>query len=285
MTIRSAALAIVLFAAAVGYVLLLHRSPAWDFPQERRFESAGGEAAAVHVYIEPISVNAVAESMQIRVSIVSTKSGKDAPAIPDRDFSLALDHDDTADRIEIRANQPAPVTTIDLDLNDGDVSGYPLDAYRAGLWVRCFEKSATSDAQPVPLPIDVTVWQRVLGFRAIAGEQEGGPPGGRHLTFEIRRSFAVAFFALAAYGAMVVLACAALTIGALVFVGVRRPEATLMGAVAGIVFALPALRNALPGGAPLGVAGDIFVFLWAELAAALAIALLVLTWVRTGPRP
>jgi Domain of unknown function (DUF4436) len=70
-----------------------------------------------------------------------------------------------------------------------------------------------------------------------------------------------------------------------VFLGVRKPEATLMGALAGVVFALPALRNALPGAAPLGVNADIFVFLWAELAAVLAVTLLIATWARSGPRP
>ena len=59
----------------------------------------------------------------------------------------------------------------------------------------------------------------------------------------------------------------------------------MMGALAGVVFALPTLRNALPGGAPLGVTADTYVFLWAELAAVLAIGLLIATWARFGPRP
>jgi hypothetical protein len=93
------------------------------------------------------------------------------------------------------------------------------------------------------------------------------------------------FFALTAYGAMAMLACGALTIGTLAFLRVRRAEPTLISAVGALVFALPALSNALPGGAPLGVYGDIFVFLWAELAAVLAFVLLVATWARVGPRP
>jgi hypothetical protein len=116
-------------------------------------------------------------------------------------------------------------------------------------------------------------------------EELAGVPGEKRLTFEIRRTVAFRFFALAAYGAMAMLACGALTVGTLVFLRVRRPEPALIGALGALVFALPALRNALPGGAPLGVLADVFVFLWAELAAVLAFVLLVATWARVGPRP
>ena len=84
---------------------------------------------------------------------------------------------------------------------------------------------------------------------------------------------------------MIVLACCTLAIGILTFSDVRRPEATLIGAVAAIVFALPVLRNALPGSPPLGVEADVWVFLWTELAVVLALALLVFKWARAGPRP
>ncbi len=93
------------------------------------------------------------------------------------------------------------------------------------------------------------------------------------------------FFALAIYAAMVVLAIGSATIGTLTLLAVRRPEATLLGAMGAIIFALPALRNALPGGAPLGVWADEFVFLWAELAAVISLSLMIATWARAGPRP
>jgi hypothetical protein len=59
----------------------------------------------------------------------------------------------------------------------------------------------------------------------------------------------------------------------------------LVGALAAIVFALPVVRNALPGSPPLGVEADLWVFLWTELAAVLALALQVFKWAKSGPRP
>jgi hypothetical protein len=79
---------------------------------------------------------------------------------------------------------------------------------------------------------------------------------------------------------MFVIAGAGLTIGVLVFVGARPPESTLIGALGAMVFALPALRNAIPGAPPLGVRADLLVFLWAVIATVLALALFVWSWAR-----
>ena len=59
----------------------------------------------------------------------------------------------------------------------------------------------------------------------------------------------------------------------------------MIGSLAAITFALPVLRNALPGSPPPGVEADMWVFLWAELAFVLALALLVFKWAKAGPRP
>jgi hypothetical protein len=84
---------------------------------------------------------------------------------------------------------------------------------------------------------------------------------------------------------MVVLGSCALAIGLATFVDLRRAEATLVGALAAVAFALPVLRNALPGTPPLGIRADMFVFLWTELAAVIGLALVCFSWARAGPRP
>ena len=59
----------------------------------------------------------------------------------------------------------------------------------------------------------------------------------------------------------------------------------MIGALAAIAFALPVLRNALPGSPPLGVTADMWVFLWTELAAVLALALRGFQMGESRPRP
>ena len=283
--IRRLTLAAISVLAILTYLLLLWASPGLDHPVERTFNaSAGGDH--VQLYLELVGIEAVRSAIQVRLSIEPHGLAIDAKSmLPDRDLILNTAHDKRGERITVHAQQPMQTTSIELDLYGGDVADYPLDAYHASLSIQCLDASGLSGAQPSLLPVDVTVWERVLGFRVRTSEQTVGASGEGRLTFRIRRSSATVFFALAAYGAMVVLACVAATVGTLTFLGVRRPEATLMGAMGAIVFALPALRNTLPGGPPLGVAGDVLVFLWAELAAVIALVLLVAAWARSGPSP
>ncbi len=272
--------------AVAGYLLLLLRALLWvGAPAERRLDAPTGSGPHVHLYLELVGVDVVRDAMQVRLSLEPDGLAMDAASsLPDRDLVLVATHDKRGERIEVHAHQPAPTTPIELDLYDGDVSGYPLDTYRAGLTLRCLDGS-TPDARATPLPWDVTVWERVLGFRLRTTREPGVVAGGDRLVLRIRRSPASRFFVLCAYGAMVVLACIATTIGGLAFLRVRRPEASLMGILGALVFALPALRNALPGGVPLGVSADLFVYLWAEFAVISALVLVVAAWARGGAAP
>ena len=87
-----------------------------------------------------------------------------------------------------------------------------------------------------------------------------------------------------AYGAMVVLGLCAIIVAVLTFIEAHPPETSLIGSLAAIAFALPVLRNALPGSPPLGVPADMWVFLWAELATVAALALVVFKWARAALR-
>jgi hypothetical protein len=283
---RLAAVLVLLIAAGIGYVLLLNHFRVSDTPVERRFGGTGAGEALVQIFIEPISINTVNHSMQGHISLVTRSVRRERPVTsPDQDLLLIITHGNTAQEMKLAAGEPMPNATFDLDLSGGNVSDYPFDTYRADFSVQCFTKEVPSAGGPRALPSEVVVWEAMLGFHLEATQQTGSNPSEPRLSFDIRRSGGFLLFALAAYGGMVVLGCSALTIGILAFVGVRRPDSQFVGALGAIVFALPALRNALPGAPPLGVRADMLVFLWTEIAAVIALALFVWTWGRSGPRP
>lgn len=58
----------------------------------------------------------------------------------------------------------------------------------------------------------------------------------------------------------------------------------MTGALGGMLFALPAMRYAMPGAPPLGVRADLLVFLWAELAVTLALLLFLVMWAQPAMR-
>ncbi len=282
---RAATVAAILFVAGVAYIGLLQHFGVSETPAERQF-GAVGSAAQVEIYIEALSIDPLNQEMQTRISLTPGPSLRgDLATAPDRDLLLVLSHGRTVQEIRIPKNKPVPQAVVEVTLRRGKVSSYPLDRYQANLGLRCLEAAPSPGGEAKVLPAAVTVWEALLGFRLETSEQPPDRAGEVHVSFEIHRSGAFIIFALAAYAAMVVLALCALTIGILVFTGLRRAEATLIGALGAIVFTLPALRNVLPGAPPLGVRIDLFVFLWSELAAAIALGLLVFTWSRTGPAP
>jgi len=279
LTRRVVTAAVLLIACALLYGFILARFDLSKGPGESELGAASG-VAQVMLYLQPIHIDVVNHSMQVRISVVPLVEAKST--IADRDFLLKIQRGRQVEHVQIRAGQQLPEVTFDFDLQEGDVRDYPLDRY---ISVTTLASERTQNGTEIPLPIHVTVWEGVLGFDVKATSIRTRRPDELQLQFAVSRTGAVSFFGLAIYGAMLVMMFCALIIGSLVFVGFRRIEVTLIGALGAVIFALPALRNALPGAPPIGVRADILVFFWAELGAIMALCLFVAAWARQGARP
>jgi hypothetical protein len=274
------ALGAVLIALTAGYVLMARQFNVTELPSERHFGAIDQVAPAGEVYLEPISIDALDDAMQVRAYVSpSISESKSAHGAPGRDLTLLVSHDSTVEEIKLAAGDHIASSTFEVDLNEGSVTHYPLDAL-ARIDVQLLDGKSS-----LRLPARVTMWEGVLGYSLHTTSQPGPDPDDVQLTTAITRSGAFALFALCAYGAMLVLGCCAIVVGVLTFIDVRPAETSLIGSLAAIAFALPVLRNALPGTPPLGVTADMWVFLWAELAAVLALALVVFKWAKAGPSP
>ena len=269
----------------VGYISLLHYFHVSEMPIERDLGAKSAVGPIPQIYIEPVNIDTLNDTMQLRISFAPSGTLYGERLAPtERRLRLVITHDTAVEEIWIETNARPPTATFGVDLNEGSVADFPFDSYRANLRVKLFEDAIAAVDEAKPLPAKITVWEGVLGFSLRSTEHPGSVPGEVRLSIEIRRSGAFALFALAAYGAMIVLGCCALAIGLITFVGARRAEAPLIGGIAAIAFAMPVLRNALPGAPPLGVRADMFVFLWTEVAAVIGLALVTLDWARTAPR-
>jgi hypothetical protein len=254
-------------------------------PVERDLGAKSAVGPIPQINIEPINIDAFNAEMQMRVSFAPNATLYGARlASTERRLRLVITHDKAVEEIKVEANARPPTASFEIDLNGGSVADYPLDSYQADLRVQLLEDAIPAVNEARPLAVKVTVWEGALGFHLRSAEHAASVPGEVRLSIEIRRGGAFIFFAFAAYGAMVVLGSCALAIGLITFIDARRAEATLIGAIAAIAFAMPVLRNALPGAPPLGIRADMFVFLWTELAAVIGLALVTLDWARTGPR-
>jgi hypothetical protein len=279
-TMRLLALGAALIALTAGYILMVRQFDVTELPLERHFGATDKVVPAGEVYIEPLSIDALNDAMQVRAylspGISESKNDKTAS---DHDLTLLVSHDSTVEEIKLATGDHIASSTFEIDLNEGSVTHYPFDSYAARLGIELRDGKSS-----LRLPARITMWEGVLGFDLHTTGRPGPDPDDTQLTTIVTRNGAFALFALCAYGAMLVLAGCALAIGILTFADVCRPEATLIGALAAIAFALPVLRNAMPGSPPLGVSADMWVFLWTELAVVLALVLIVFKWARAGFR-
>ena len=268
-----------LIALTISYLIILHNMHVSEQPGERMFGASNSDAAA-EVYLEPLSIDAANEGMQVRAYLSPNLSdGKSARAGADRDLILLITHDQTVEEIKLAAGAHMASSTFEVDLNDGSVIHYPFNSFVARLDVQLMEGKASLN-----LPARITVWEGVLGYNLHATSQPGADPNDVRLAIAVSRGGAIVLLALCAYAVMLVLGFCAVVMGVLTFINVRPPETGLIGSLAAFAFALPVLRGILPGSPPLGVAADMWVFLWAEMVNVVALALVVFKWAHAGPR-
>ncbi len=174
---------------------------------------------------------------------VAGPHGTHYPGVPSRDMIVHVGDGASVQDIALRAQRYSAPVTLPMSLR-GAVGDYPLDRYDGHMSV-----SVSGAADSAPQPVCLTVWP-VLSNWTI--DIEPANPlrttgGGVAFNIHITRPTPFVVVAIAVYTAMALVGLSGLVIGALAFLGIRRIEATLTGTLAAMVFAVPALRGALPG--------------------------------------
>ena len=179
------------------------------------------------------------------------------------------------DQRQIAADGSGAKAALEIALS-GSVSGYPLDRYSGRLSI-----SASKKATEAPQPIRLTVWPFVSNWSVdmSRSDQASKTAAGIDLNIRVKRPTSFIVMAFAFYAAMALIGLSGLTIGTLVFLGVGPLQPPMTGALAAMIFSIPALRGLMPGAPPLGVHADLLVLVWVQLAVILGLSLFVITWV------
>jgi hypothetical protein len=285
---RLIALLLALAALIAGYAILFtdfyHQSAAI----ENVFEApAAGAKEPLDIYLEVLNVDPVKQSVQMRLDFAakSEPGGVRHPGAPATDMVVEISDGIDAQDVELPTGRAGSSKALLLYAR-GALENYPVDRYDGTLRIRVVEGKQPAGGAPVP--VRLTTWEEIAGWEVTtARSNPAGDAGDAGLSLSVRaqRPAAQVFFAFILFAAMILIAASALTIGGLVFLGARKVEATLISALGAMVFAVPALRNVLPGAPPLGVRADAFVFLWVQLAVILCLTLFVVTWARRGSGP
>jgi hypothetical protein len=248
--------------------------------------TAGGlqttKTSGIIATIDPVDVNAEKDRATLNISL-----GAQGPEILDTNGKLK-----NATRIlvssslgtqEVKYAAGEPLGRFESLIGvDGEQALYPFDNH-----VGDFQISAETYKS------DGTGGLETLGFTNVGLQQGGGVSGwdtvndfptqmlaqsGGEISFT--RSFSTKVFAILMLFLVALLSGTTLIVAALVYTNRRKAEVGLMAWAGGVLFALPLLRNYLPYGPPVGAAIDIYIYLWAIVAAVSAVTLFVIGWVR-----
>lgn len=179
------------------------------------------------------------------------------------------------------AGQPMGTVTVTVPLADSRATRYPVDRYRGAIVV--VARRDGDETRPVPLRFSLRSSDPVFTVDVAA---DRSTPEAAIVDLRIGRRATVigwaGFFVLVCW----LLAIASASLGWTTVVhGITAPGWSL-GFLIGVLFALPPLRNALPGNPPSGSLVDLAAFYWAVGIVALTLVAMMGSWnlrVRRAP--
>ena len=161
-----------------------------------------------------------------------------------------------------------PITGT-LQLTGSRLTRYPVDSYQAELVLLVQQEVDPGEGQAIDgeaefklVPIAATVQSSLSDLR-VSGTSTSSDPNVLTADFNLERPQTVVAFAIALMGLtwLLALGCVALAWG--VLVQAREIPFWCWGFYAGVLFALPQLRNGLPGSPPFGSLIDWSIYYWA----------------------
>ncbi len=226
--------------------------------------------------ITEIDTRLLQSHFQMRVTTTGEYAGpfgrQDAAGLPLTIAIFGCDCD-----AEVAAGEELPVITGVLPLEvSRSVSAWPFDEY-----VTSVDLLVSSGGEPVPVSLQPTALSNP-GFSLLYQPPDGidnalaSPVGGAFAQIDVSRSDDVKLIAIVL---SVGIALQVLAVLFLAIAGVRgKRELHLRDEfwITTFLIALPALRAALPGSPPLGIAFDVFFFYWALLVVACVFVLVLL---------
>lgn len=168
-------------------------------------------------------------------------------------------------------------TTVGLD---GDEVYYPFDVHVADFSITADTYRRNTDGS---LDSTGTIPLGIQGIGGVSGwdstfdlSTELAPVALASITYQ--RAFSTQAFAVLILLLATVLSVLSLLVGVLVFSRRRPAEVALLSWTAALLFALPLLRNYMPNGPPVGVALDVYAYLWIIAMAVAGSVLVILGW-------
>ena len=183
---------------------------------------------------------------------------------------------------ELRAGDPLRPMEVTLALTDGSVTRYPFDTFRSRLAVAVTRPDGPDGQTPIPLVTDVRSNVSDLDVSATPAVDEAGTSMLALVDLVVTRPLATTAYAIWTVVLMWGLAVAGVLIVWAVTIWGAEPPVWSYAYLVGVLFALPQLREQLPGKPPPGTLIDYVAFFWSIGIVGISLIITLGLWVRAN---
>jgi uncharacterized protein DUF4436 len=277
-----AATALAVIIAIVAYVLVINSFSSDAKKQSRPFLSGENIEDGILVDATVLSVDPAKGEMTVRLEFEPKGSFAGEAGELTQPVNLLVSSTTNTTRTFEPGKLMSP-TDVNLSLFDGQVTSYPFDKYKAELEIEMSVAGANL-AQQETVPTTVGVIAAVHGFR-IDPSNAKGSQADHFINLHVKRAVSTLFFAIFVMALLWALALAALAVSLILTFLHREIPVPIFAFFAALLFAFPAIRNALPGTPPIGSLDDYIAFFWTEAIVAVALLVVVTVWTIRQARP
>lgn len=273
--LRLAALILIVVGPVLGSLFALVIIPSGSSDE---VTATPPEPAALSVRATVRNVDATAGEVNVRL-VPAEPDGPDSDSplfdggVLAEDVTLGV-NDATGESVRVLpAGQPPGALTVTVPLTDSRVTRYPLDSYQAVILVQARVDGADGDTVPVELTVSTND-----PLFATTAEDVTANSSASAVTLQVDRRWTgigwAVFFVVLCW----MLAIAAASLGWVSIVHGFPTPVWGWGFLIGVLFALPPLRESLPGTPPGGSLVDFAAFYWAVGIVSLTLVALVGSW-------
>jgi len=242
------------------------------------------EPNRLDVEISLLGVDPIKSDINLRfVPIPQGSYAKDARLTKDLKFFTGIESGKA--EVTLEKNRIPDAVTGSLSIAKGRVSDYPFDVHSSDFYL--FFTNPKDEKEEIPMTVGfygaISGYNIDVDYIPKAEFESSDSYIGLRVT--VSRSVITKSFSIFLMVAMWLIGLVIFTMTMIVVWQPRPIEFGMFTLIAGMLFALPAVRNLQPNVPPLGGLSDFLSFFWAESLVAISMPILFFTWLTRYKKP
>ncbi len=257
-----------------------------DRTQRSADQSFGDEKAAnrIDLAISLLGVDPIKGELNLRFApSPEGKFAKDGRLTQDLKFFTGIESGKS--EVTLEKNRIPETVNGSVSLYGGRVSDYPFDVHTSDFYI--FFTNPKDEAEDIPM--NINFYGALSGFNIdadyIPKSEFESSDSYMGIRVRVSRSVITKSFSIFLMIAMWLIGLVVFIMTIVVVFQPRPIEFGMYTLIAGMLFALPAVRNLQPGVPPLGSLTDFLSFFWAESLVAVSMPLLFFSWLTRYKKP